>query len=435
MEENENHQKNSISRRKFMGQVAAASPFLILPRHVIGGLGFLAPSDRINLGFIGTGKQVSGLLRYMGKLKETVIVAASDVDSQKLAKFVQAATLVNDQKTSHPVLGHHDYRELLSRTDVDAVVVASPDHWHAMHVIDAAKAGKDIYCEKPLSLTIGEGRAMVDAVHKYKRVLQTGSQQRSMYNFRQAVALIRNGYIGDIKEINVSIGEPVRQCDLPSLPTPDYLDWDRWIGPSPYRGYHPVLSPEVNSKNWAWWRGYKGFGGGYITDWGAHMFDVVQWALDMDESGPVSFTPPEKPGAVDGLYFTYANGIKVNHTPWGPNNAIQFLGSEGKIEVSRDFLNTNPANLTDMKLKSSDKQVYYSDNHQQDWIEAIQKRSKPAAHVEIGHRSATVCNAVNIAYELQRPLLWDSVKEKFDDPSANNMLTRPYRGKWDYLDF
>src|SRR3546814_3875098 len=149
----------------------------------------------------------------------------------------------------------------------------TPDHWHALNVIDAAKAGKDIYCEKPLALTIDGGRAMVDAVKKYKRVLQTGSMQRSQYNFRQAADLVRNGYIGTVKEINVSVGEPVKQCDLPSMPIPDYLDWDRWIGPSLYRGYHPILSPPIEDDKWAWWRGYRGFGGGLITDWGAHMFD------------------------------------------------------------------------------------------------------------------------------------------------------------------
>lgn len=214
---------------------------MILPRHVLGGNGFIAPSDRINLGYIGTGKQVHGLLRNIGKLPETMVVAACDVDRKKLAKFVGDATALNATKVSYAVESYGDYRELLARTDIDAVVVATPDHWHALNVIDAAKAGKDIYCEKPLALTIDEGRAMVDAVRKYKRVLQTGSMQRSQYNFRQAADLVRNGYIGTVKEINVSVGEPVKQCDLPSMPIPDYLDWDRWIGPSLYRGYHPML--------------------------------------------------------------------------------------------------------------------------------------------------------------------------------------------------
>ncbi len=342
---------------------------------------------------------------------------------------------MNAKKSGHEVQGYGDYRELLGRKDIDAVVIASPDHWHAMHVVDAAKAGKDIYCEKPLALTIDEGRAMVDAVRKYKRVLQTGSMQRSQHYFRQAADLIRNGYIGDIKEVNVSIGEPVRECDLPSLPTPAHIDWDSWIGPSLYRGFSPVLSPELNSKEWALWRLYHGFGGGYITDWGAHMFDIVQWALDMDSSGPVSFTPPDVPNAKEGLYFTYKNGVKVNHKSWGSFNAIQFLGTEGKIEVAREFLRSDKANLPEMKIAEKDRKVYYSENHYKDFTDAIKKRSKPICDVEVGHRTATVCNAVNIAYQLQKPIKWDPRKEQFDNPFANNLKGRPYRGKWNYLDF
>jgi Predicted dehydrogenases and related proteins len=428
--------KEGYSRRSFLKTgAAAAAGFIVLPRHVLGGSGFVAPSDRINLGYIGTGKQVYTLLRNIGKLQETMVVAACDVDRKKLAKFVGEATKVNAAKASHPVQGYGDYRELLSRDDIDAIVVATPDHWHALNVIDAAKSGKDIYCEKPLALTIDEGRAMVEAVRKYRRVLQTGSMQRSQYNFRQAADLVRNGYIGEVREINVSVGEPVKQCDLPSMPIPDYLDWDRWIGPSLYRGYHPILSPPIEDDKWAWWRGYRGFGGGYITDWGAHMFDIVQWALDMDGSGPVSFVPPEQAGAVEGLYFTYASGVKVNHKAWGRPNAIQFIGTEGKIEVARSFLDTEPAGLAKQVMKPSDKRVYQSENHYQDWVDAIKKRSKPVADVEIGHRTASVCNAVNIAYELQQPLQWNPKKEIFDNVYANMLKGRPYRKGWNYLDF
>ncbi len=424
---------NDYSRRDFLKTSAiAATGFMILPRHVLGGSGFLAPSDRINLGYIGTGKQVGGLLRNIAQVPETMVVAACDVDSQKLTKFVADATAVNAAKTPHPIARYGDYRELLERTDVDAVVVATPDHWHAMNVIDAARYGKDIYCEKPLALSIEEGRAMVNAVRKHKRVLQTGSMQRSQYNFRHAAELVRNGYIGDVIEINVSVGEPVKQCDLPSMPIPDYLDWDMWIGPSLYRGYHPTLSPPLEDDKWAWWRGYRDFGGGYITDWGAHMFDIVQWALDMDHSGPVTFVPPGAPGATEGLYYTYANGVRVNHKSWGQGNAIQFVGTEGKIEVSRSFLNTDPVGLAKQELTTSDKRLYFSDNHYQDWIDAIKKRSKPVCDVEIGHRTATVCNAINIAYELQRPLRWNPKKERFDNPYANMMKGRPYRTGWDY---
>jgi len=425
-----------MKRKDFIrNTLIGAAGFTILPRHVLGGQGFLAPSDRINLGYIGTGKQNGYLLGAIGKCPETMVLAASDVDKQKLQGFVTAAIAENKKKVATEVVSYAQYRELLERKDIDAVVIASPDHWHAQMVVDAAKAGKDIYCEKPLSLTIAEGRAMVNATRKYKRVFQTGSMQRSQSYFRDAANLVRNGYIGQIEEINVSIGGPVKACDLPSLPTPEYLDWNAWIGPSLYRAYHPTLSPPLGDESWAGWRNYHGFGGGYIADWGAHMFDIVQWALDMDHSGPVEFVPPQQPLAQEGLYFKYANGIQVNHKKWTDNNAIQFIGTEGTIEVAREFLRSNPESLANTNLKASDKKVYSSDNHYQDWIDAIKSRKQPIADVEIGHRTATVCNAVNIAYELQKPLKWDPKKELFNDAYANGMLSRPYRGPWDFNNF
>lgn len=425
-----------MRRKEFIkNTLMGAAAVTIVPRHVLGGKGFTAPSDRINLGYIGTGKQASGLMRNISGTKETLVVAACDVDKKKLARFVSQAEEANAKKISASVKPYAHYRELLERKDIDAVVIVTPDHWHAQMAVDAAKAGKDIYCEKPLALTIAEGRAMVEATRKYKRVFQTGSMQRSQKNFRRAVELVRNGYIGNIKEINVSVGEPVKECDLPSLPVPDYLDWDMWIGPSFYRGYNPVLSPPIEDSSWAWWRGYKGFGGGLITDWGAHMFDIVQWALDMDASGPVSFNPPNIPAAENGLSYTYANGIVVHHKPWGDGNAIQFIGTDGVIEVSRSFLRSKPGNVVDIELKPSDKKIYFSDNHYQDWVNAIKNRTRPIADVEIGHRTATVCNAVNIAYQLQRPLKWNPKKEVFDDPSANMMISRPYRAPWNFRDF
>ena len=425
-----------MNRRDFISKTAlGAAAVTIIPRHVLGGNGFLAPSDSLNLGFIGVGKQMYGLLNQFMKIPEAMVIAAADVDSSKLNNFIGQANKLNATKAAHQVQGFGQYRDLLAIKDIDAVIIASPDHWHAMHVVDAAKAGKDIYCEKPLALTIDEGRAMVNAVRKYKRVLQTGSMQRSQYNFRQAADLIRNGYIGDIKEVNVSVGEPVKECDLPSLPTPAHLDWDSWIGPSLYRGYNPILSPALDAPEWSLWRLYHGFGGGYVTDWGAHMFDIVQWALGMDQSGPVSFTPPDIPMAKEGLYFTYKNGIKVHHKSWGSFNAIQFLGTEGKIEVSREFLRSDKADLPKLQIAEKDRKVYYSEDHYQDFVDAIKKRSKPICDVEIGHRTATVCNAVNIAYQIQKPIKWDPNKEVFDSPFANNLKGRAYRGKWDYLDF
>ncbi len=427
-----------IDRRKFIGQAAmGAAAFSIVPRNVLGGNGFTAANDRINLGYIGLGKQSYTLLDSIGKIKETVVLAASDVFGAKLDKFVEAANQNNKKKNLNvKVESYKYYRELLERSDIDAVVIASPDHWHAQMVVDAAKAGKDIYCEKPLALTIAEGRSMVIATRKYKRIFQTGNMQRSWRDFRHAVELVRNGYIGEVKEINVSVGEPVKQCDLPTEEVPPTLDWNEWVGPSLYRGYNHILAPKMGDSSWGWWRGYRNFGGGLITDWGAHMFDIAQWALDMDKSGPVEFNPPEEP-AITGLSMKYANGVVVNHKMWGDSNAVQIIGTDGKVEVSRGFIRTFPdKKLAKKDLKDGDKRVYFSDNHYQDWIDALKNRTLPVSDVETGHRTSSVCNLVNIAYELQRPLKWDPYRERFiDDDYADMMVSRAYRGKWDFNDF
>lgn len=431
-----------MNRRNFIGKTAVgAAAVTVIPRHVLGGNGFVAANDRINLGFIGTGKQVSTLLGGIGGCKETAVVAACDVYKKKLGLFVESAKANNAKKSLDVKIdSYHYYRELLERKDIDAVVIATPDHWHAQVAVDAAKAGKDIYCEKPMALTVAEGRAMVEAARKYDRVFQTGNMQRSWRDFRHAVELVRNGYIGDIKEVNVSIGEPIKQCDLPTQPVPEGLDWNEWIGPSLYRGFHEDLAPSDINGNWAWWRGYRDFGGGLVTDWGAHMFDIAQWALDMDNSGPVHLLPPPVPEQTHGLTMVYENGIRVNHKLWGgerDGNAVQFIGTEGRIEVSREYLRTFPNDkLAKADLKPGDKRVYYSDNHYQDWVNAMKTRTRPISDVEIGHRTASVCNLVNIAYEMQRPLVWNPEKEKFEgDKGANMMLSRPIRGKWDFTDF
>lgn len=431
-----------MNRRKFIGKAATgAAAMTIIPGHVLGGKGRIAPNDRINVGYIGTGKQVYHLLNHIGKCPGIVAVAACDVFERKLDRFVNMATETNTKNgVKQSVKSYHYYRELLQNDGVDAVVIVTPDHWHAQMAVDAAKAGKDIYCEKPLALTVAEGRAMVNATRKYDRVFQTGNMQRSAKGFRHAVELVRNGYIGEIKEVNVSVGEPVRQCALPPQDVPEGLDWNEWVGPSLYRPYHEELAPPDVEGRWAWWRGYRDFGGGLITDWGAHMFDIVQWALDKDHSGPVKFLPPAMPEQTHGLTMVYDNGVRVNHKMWGGDgdgNAIQFIGTEGRVEVSRSFLRTFPdTNMATVDIKPQEERVYFSDNHYQDWVDAVRNRTVPISDVEIGHRTATVCNVTNIAYELQRPLLWDPVKEAFTgDDFANGMVGRSYRGKWDYTNF
>lgn len=428
-----------MNRRDFIGKSAlGASAITILPNHVLGRSGSISPGDRINLGFIGLGKQSLGLMRSISGCPETIVLAACDVDTKKLARFKYAAEKSNEAKLNggtQTVDTYGDYREILERKDIDAVVIVTPDHWHAMIAVDAAKAGKDIYCEKPMALTVAEGRAMVSATRKYDRVFQTGNMQRSWRNFRHACEMVSNGYIGDVGVVNVHVGDPVVACELEAEPVPDYLNWDMWVGPSMFRNYSSILSPPIENTRWPMWRKYKDFGGGAITDWGAHMFDIGQWGLGMDKSGPVEFIPPEK-RAKRGLQMKYANGTVMNHVDWGENNAVQFLGSEGKIEVSRSFYRSDIEGLTEIELSGNDTPLYTSDNHYQDWIDAIKARTRPVSDVETGHRTASVCNIVNIAYTLERPLKWAPSHEQFiDDEDANRMLTRPFRGKWDFSDY
>jgi predicted dehydrogenase len=418
---------NAISRRKFVEKASVLSAFMIVPRFVLGGNGYTAPSDLITLGFIGTGKQGTGLKDSFLDTNEVKIIAAADVYGVKLQRF---AGEVNEyyaakaaQTTYNGCTTHADFRDLLSRKDIDAVVIATPDHWHSNHAILAAKAGKDIYCEKPLALTIKEGRAMVTASRKYNRVFQTGSMQRSWPEFRKAVELVRNGYIGDIKTVKVNVGPPPVPYNLAAEDMPESLNWKFWLGPNTPQVYNHMLAPGLNDDFWAQWRNYREFGGGGMTDWGAHMFDIAQWGLDMDASGPVMITPPDKDHSF--LTYQYANGITMTHEPGPGDSFVNFIGTKGNIWVARGKLVTNPAELKDKTIGATEKHVYLSQNHYKDFLQAMRNRTKPVADVEIGHRTATVCNLGNLAYELDRPLHWNPNKEEFsNDAEANKRRGR-----------
>ncbi|RYY22578.1 MAG: Gfo/Idh/MocA family oxidoreductase [Chitinophagaceae bacterium] len=425
-----------ISRRKFLGQAAILSGVVIIPRHVLGGKGFTAPSDKITLGFIGTGKQSIGLANNFMKLENTQLVAACDVYQAKLQNFITKAdafyTSKSGQGAFKAVKAYEDFRALLAEKDINAVVIVSPDHWHAVQAIQAAEAGKDIYCEKPLSLTVKEGRAMVRAARKHDRVFQTGSMQRSWPEFRQTAELIRNGYIGEIKTVKVSVGGPPLPYDLPKEELPKGLNWDMWLGPNEYVHYNNQLAPAIDANIWARWRYYKGLGGGDLTDWGAHMFDIVQWSLDMDSTGPVEIIPPN--GAdVQHLTYKYSNGITVTREDFGKNHAVRFIGTKGQLDVQRGKLETSDPALVTKVIGPDEIRVYNSTNHYIDFIDAIRSRKKPVCDIEIGHRSATVCNLGNIALEVNRPLKWNPHKEKFrGDKEANQLLGRKLRPEWSF---
>lgn len=432
---------NAISRRDFVGTTAKAlTAFMIVPRYVLGGKGrngllYTAPSDMISLGLIGTGKQGKILSSYFLKTEQIRFVALSEVYK---AKADLAIEQIKATYAKSPQLGaysdiavYNDFREVLGRKDVDAVVIALPDHWHAAAAVRAAEAGKDIYCEKPMALTVREGRAMVNATRKYNRVFQTGSMQRSWNEFRQAAELIRNGYIGEVKSVKVNVGPPPKPYDLAAEPIPDGLDWSKWLGPNAPVAFNSELAPPVSKDVYPNWRNYREFGGGMVTDWGAHMFDIVQWALDMDSSGPVEVIAPDG-GAHPYLTYRYENGITMTHEKWEWNNAILFEGTDGRwLKVQRGKLETNPASLKDRVIGETEKHVYHSEDHYKDFLNAMRKRTRPICDVETGHRTASVCNIGNIAYRLQRRLEWDPVNESFkNDHEANALLGRPMTNEW-----
>jgi len=425
--------KSQQSRRDFLKKSSVAAVALtIIPRHVLGGKGFLPPSDKINIGFIGTGKLANGYFDNFAELPEIHIIGASDVNRNKLAHFKSQVDKFYAEAKSKP--GYNDcktyseYGELLENKEIDGVVVATPDHWHAIQSIEAMKAGKDVYCEKPLAHTIFEGREMVKAAEKYGSVVQTGSMQRSWEDFRHACELVRNGYLGEITKVLVNVGDPAIEYDMPGEPVPEHLDWDRWCGPAPVNPFNTILSPPLTMKMWPMWRKYQEYGGGILSDWGAHMFDIAQWGLGMDKTGPVLLLPPEDPDAKRGLKMIYANGVEMVHEDFDRGWAVRFIGSEGSLDVSRSFLDSKPEIIASTEIKTTDKRLYFSENHYQDWIDSIKKRTLPITDVETGHRSASVCNIANIAYRLNKKLKWDPVKEEFKgNKEANALRSKTYR--------
>lgn len=416
-----------LTRRRFVQTLAAAS--LATPAILHGAE--RSPNDRINLGFIGVGTMGRGHVGSFLRYPEAQIVAICDVVAERrdhCQKMVEEHyAKAKDKGTFKDCKVYNDFRELLERKDIDAVVIATPDHWHAIPCVQAARAGKDIYCEKPLTVAISQGRRIVEAVQKHKVVFQTGSQQRSEFGgrFRLAVELVRNGRIGKVKTVRIGVGGPARPCDLPDQEAPAGTDWDLWLGPAAKRGYNEVLCPKGIHKHFPAWRNYREYGGGGLADMGAHHFDIAQWALGMDAGGPVKIEPPSDPKATSGLKFTYASGIEMFHG--GPADCV-FEGSEGTIFVSRGKIESKPDTIVQQPIGEKDFHVYPSSDHRKNWLDCIKSRKDPICTAEIGHRSATICHLGNIGYWLNRPLRWDPIRERFiDDAEANKLVDRELR--------
>jgi predicted dehydrogenase len=324
-----------------------------------------------------------------------------------------------------------DFRDLLARDDLDAVLAAVPEHWHALVSMEACRQGKDVYCEKPLSYTIREAQTMVATARRYDRVFQTGTQQRSDPRFRLACELVQNGYIGDVKSVWTTPGGTSRHCTLPAQEIPPGFDWDMWLGPAPWAPYHRDRCVDL----WHWWH-WRDYSGGLMTDRDAHDFDIVQWGLGMDGSGPVEIIPPDGKD-VKTLTYIYANGVV--HTAdaggWGsggkPGAYVEFRGTKGMVGVWRGGIKTEPANLANVKIGPNEKHLYESNHHQGNFLDCVRSRKRCVSDVEIGASSVTKCHVGNIAYWLNRPLKWDPKKMEFPgDQEANRLRSKPMREPW-----
>ena len=423
-----NTPNHSESRRKLLkGGLASAIAWstapLFLSSRVLGREGNVGPNSRINIGIVGNGLISVGHRGYYLTQPATQVVALCDVDKQKLEKAMGEAKAKG--VTCDAI---SDSRELCARPDIDAVVVSTPDHWHAGVAIDAMRNGKDVYVEKPMTLTIEEGKAMCRAAERYGRIVQVGSQQRSNASFRKAAELVLNGYIGKVDTIICKLGEFPLATQFAAEPVPEYLDYDRWLGPTPWEAYN---HERIMGNYGGGWRRFWEYGSRKNGDWGAHHFDIVQWALGMDDSGPELFVPQGYEGEKF-QHHQYAKGPKVIRDGDSKGAMIRFIGDKGEILVSReDKFVTTPVGLKNLVLKSNDKHLYVSSDHRADWLNSIKTRQQPICQAHIGYRTATICQLSGIAERLGRPVKWDPVGEQIvDDLIATRMMDNPRRAPY-----
>ena len=415
-----------VTRRQFLSRAAGAGVSLalpaVIPARAWGQGDDPPPSERIVMGFIGVGGMGGGHLGGFVNRPDVDVAAVCDVDEPHRESA--------RERVGENCAAYNDYRELLERKDIDAVVISTPDHWHALTSIHACEAGKDVYCEKPMTLTIAEGRAMVSAVRRYARVFQVGSQQRSSWNFRLACELVRSGRIGEVHTVTTGIGGNPTCSWEPNTDPPPGLDWNMWLGPAPWVEYTP-------RRCFFTFRYFWDYSGGSLTDWGAHHNDIAQWGLGMDESGPVEIDG-QGDFPTSGLYelptrfeikYKYANGITL--TCASRSRGCRFEGSGGWIHVDRGFLEAEPKSLLQEKLGPNDVHLYESPGHKEDWLDCIKTRQRPICDVETGHRSVTVCHLGNISIRAGRKLQWDPKTERIiNDEGANRWLDKPYRAPW-----
>lgn len=438
-------EKTLWSRRRFLGSATLGMAGLAIIPAISSCKGkakpAAAPAD-VRLGFIGLGRQSMFLLSGFLQVPGVKVLAGCDVYGIKRQRFEKRVTeFYAKAGTTAKIDTYENYEDVLARQDIDAVVIAVPDHSHAMIAIAACKAGKDVYLEKPMTFTIKEGQELKKVVRETNRVLEVGSQQRSSAEFQHVVNLVQTGAIGKITKVNAYVGAPPTPYNLPEEPIPADLNWDKWLGPLTAAIHFnsqldpPItLDPPEDEKIWGAWRWYKEMGGGFTTDWGAHMFDIAQWGLGMDKSGPVEISPIGD--GTEFMSFKYANGIVMTSEPFDEKltKGVKFWGETGWIEVARGYVNASDPKFNLPETATKDEGPYETKiPHQVNFIECVKSRQDPVASVDIGHSSCTVCNLGNIACDLKRTIKWDPQTEAFIDDvdgEATKRLSYEYRSPY-----
>ena len=422
---------SNMGRRSFLkGAAVAAAGVPYFVSSSAFGKDRPPPSERITIGCIGVGGRGTGNMQTFLRKDEAQVVAVCDVDKRHSDRAKQITDKHYGNKDCET---YKDFRKMLEQEDLDAVSIAVPDHWHALPAIAAARAGLDIYAEKPLARSIREGRAMCQAVHRAGVVWQTGCQQRSTGNFRRACELVRNGHIGEIEKVEVGLPHGSTTGNHPPEPVPPELDWEFWLGPAPFAPYHHLRC----HWNWRWILDYSG---GQLTDWAGHHIDIAHWGLGRSRTGPVEIegegTYPE-----DGLWNTpYAYRFTCKYKE-GPaiivadnqqfDQGVRWYGEDGWIYVRRGVLKANPSSVLDATIGADETHLYKSNDHKQNFLDCVKTREETVAPIEVGHRSISVGLLGEIAMLTERKIRWDPEREKIiGDPQASSLLCRSYREPW-----
>jgi len=436
----------AVSRRGFLRASAAVGAGLAFPTIVPSSVfGAEAPSERITVGCIGVGRMGTGDLKEALGIKQVQVVAVCDLDSRR-AKLAQATVESTYAKRS-PGGGYKGcaaygaFRELTARSDIDAVQIATPDHWHALPAVEAARSGKDIFLQKPLTLTIHEGRVLSDTVRRYGRIFQVGSQQRSDGKFRQACELVRNGRVGKLHTIKIGFGTDPGCGPMPEMLVPENLNYEMWLGPAPWAPYTETrVHPQNSIGARPGWLRISDYGAGMITGWGSHHLDIAHWGMGTEHTGPVEIEG-EAEFPKDGLWdvhgdfrieYAYANGVKMIVADEKKNRGgVRFEGDKGWVWVTRGRIDAEPKSLLQETIGAGETKLYVSNYHKGNFYECVKSRDATIAPVEVGHRSCSACLLGDIAMRLGRKLRWNPATERFvNDTEADRMLAKPMRAPW-----